>query len=184
MLEKCKKGKQWAEKQYAVCKIKKAGRKTITAQYYSYFLIPIPYFVQMLIVTLWNEGKYFIFNAELRACSVTNHHVHITECIFKLLVSLHYHMPLYRKFNLIFFGLSWGYLVLHRTIDTADTPGLSSKPPLPSELLLLGVPPLSLLPYQTSSDIRFGDRNLAILVCAHITDCLLRKEYSVQLTIM
>jgi len=34
--------------------------------------------------------------------------VHITECIFKLLVSLHNHLPLHRKCNLIFWGLSWG----------------------------------------------------------------------------
>jgi len=34
----------------------------------------------------------------------------------------------------------------------------------------LGAPPSSLLLSQTSSDIRFGDRNLA-LVCTDIADC-------------
>jgi len=41
----------------------------------------------------------------------------------------------------------------------------------------------SLSLYQTSSDIRFGDSNPALL-CTNITDCWLRNEYSVQLIIM
>ena len=36
---------------------------------------------------------------------------------------------------------------------------------------------------QTSSDIRFRDRNL-VLLCTLITDCLLRNEYLVRLIIM
>jgi len=35
---------------------------------------------------------------------------------------------------------------------------------------------------QTSSDIRFGDRNLAVS-CADIADCWLRKEYLARLII-
>jgi hypothetical protein len=44
-------------------------------------------------------------------------------------------------------------------------------------------PAFSLLLSQTSSGIRFGDRNLALLRTL-IADCLLRKDYSVQLIIM
>jgi len=44
-------------------------------------------------------------------------------------------------------------------------------------------PASSLSLSQTSSDIRFGDRNLALL-CTDIADCLLRNEYSFQLIIL
>jgi len=46
----------------------------------------------------------------------------------------------------------------------------------------LAVPSSSLSLSQTSSDIRFGGRDPAIL-CTDITDCWLRKEYSVRLII-
>jgi len=47
---------------------------------------------------------------------------------------------------------------------------------------LLDAPASSLSLFQTSSDIRFGDRNLALLH-TDITDCWLRNEYSVLLII-
>jgi len=47
---------------------------------------------------------------------------------------------------------------------------------------LLDAPASSLLLSQTSSDIRFGGRNPALL-CIDIADCWLRNEYSVQLII-
>jgi hypothetical protein len=49
-------------------------------------------------------------------------------------------------------------------------------------MISLDVPAFSLLLSQTSSNIRFGDRNPA-LICTLITDCLLRKDCSVQLNI-
>jgi hypothetical protein len=108
-----------------------------------------------------------------------NHHVHITECIFMPFVSLHNHLPLYTKIEFFFFF--WPVLGVS---GLAQDNGcwwhpclVSSKLPSPSELPSLGAPALPLLLYQTSSDIGFGGRNLAILVCTHITDCLLRKEY-------
>jgi len=45
---------------------------------------------------------------------------------------------------------------------------------------LLDAPASSLSLSQTSSDIRFGDRNLALLR-TDIADCRLRNEYSVRL---
>jgi len=136
----------------------------------------------MLITTLWNEGKYFVFGQHVPW--QLNHHVHINECIFKLLVSLHNHLPLYRKCNLIFFGLSWGVSGLAQNNGCWRHPWLIFKTSLALRTAVAQDPALSLLLSQISSDIRFGDRNLAILVCAHITDCLLRKEYSVTLIIM
>jgi hypothetical protein len=47
---------------------------------------------------------------------------------------------------------------------------------------LLDAPICSLSLSQTSSDVQFGDRNLAVLH-TDITDCWLRNEYSVQLII-
>ena len=47
---------------------------------------------------------------------------------------------------------------------------------------LLDAPASSLLLSQTSSDIWFGDRNVALL-STDIADCWLRNEYSVQLII-
>ena len=48
---------------------------------------------------------------------------------------------------------------------------------------LLDAPASSLSLSQTSSDIRFGDMNPALLR-TDIAECCLRKEYSVQLIIM
>jgi hypothetical protein len=49
-------------------------------------------------------------------------------------------------------------------------------------MLLLDAPASSLVLSQTCSDIRFGDRNPAVLR-TDIPDCLLRNEYSVGLII-
>ena len=46
----------------------------------------------------------------------------------------------------------------------------------------LDAPASSLSLSQTSSDIRFGDKNPAVL-CTDIADCRPRKEYSVRLII-
>jgi len=49
-------------------------------------------------------------------------------------------------------------------------------------MMSLDAPASSLSLSQTSSDIRFGDRN-PTLSCRDIADCWLRNEYSVQLII-
>jgi len=49
-------------------------------------------------------------------------------------------------------------------------------------MLLLDAPASSLLLSLTSSDIRFEDRNPAVL-CTDIAGCSLRSEYSVRLII-
>jgi hypothetical protein len=64
-----------------------------------------------------------------------------------------------------------------------DTPGLSWKPSSSLEMISLDAPASLLSLSQTSSDIQFGDRILAVL-CTLITDCLLQNNYSVWLIIM
>jgi hypothetical protein len=63
------------------------------------------------------------------------------------------------------------------------TPCSSSKPSSSYEILSLGATASSLFLSETSSGIRFGDRNLAFLVRALMTNCWLRNEYSVRLII-